>query len=98
MKRIKFNDEVVKPYIEEIANLGISRHQINVEQITRIQKLLKIHELNDIEELRAIRNSVVKLLNDEMDKYHTKDYFDAENFDKYDWEMKGCIMVIDSRI
>ena len=32
MEKFKFNDDAVKPFVEEIANLGISKNQINEEQ------------------------------------------------------------------
>lgn len=98
MYNFKFKDEAVRPHIEEIANLGISRHIINEEQISRIEELLKVYDYSEIEELRALRNSVVKLFEEEKDKYRYEGYFDEANFDKYDWAMKGCIMVIDSRM
>ena len=63
MVKFRFNDEAVAPHIETIANLGIKRHFIEHEQIMKIKELLNIDEL-DIEELRAVRNSVVKLFNE----------------------------------
>ena len=98
MEKFKFNDDAVKPFVEEIANLGISKNQINEEQYSKIEELLKVYDYSEIEELRAVRNSVVKLFEKEKDKYRYEGYFDEKNFDKYDWAMKGCIMIIDSRM
>lgn len=92
MTRFQFNDEAVKPYIEVIANLGIGRHFINADQINSIKEILKIDELN-INELRAVRNSVVKLFHETEDKQKT---YEDEN--KYHYAMSGTVMVIDSRI
>ena len=92
MVKFKFNDKAVAPHIETIANLGIKRHFIEHEQIMKIKELLNIDEL-DIEELRAVRNSVVKLFTERQDVQTS--YDEAE---RYEWAMKGCLLVIDSRI
>ena len=93
MVKFKFNDEVVKPHIEAIANLGIQRHHIEFEQIMKIKELLNIDSFESVEELRAVRNSVVKLFGDKEDEQ--KSYEEAE---RYHWAMSGCVMVIDSRM
>ena len=72
MVKFRFNDEAVAPHIETIANLGIKRHFIEHEQIMKIKELLNIDEL-DIEELRAVRNLVVKLFNEKEDEQKTYD-------------------------
>ena len=92
MVKFKFNDEAVAPHIETIANLGIKRHFIEHEQIMEIKELLNIDEL-DIEELRAVRNSVVKLFNEKEDEQKTYD-----EADRYRFAMSGTVMVIDSRM
>ena len=92
MVKLRFNDEAVEPHIETIANLGIKRHFIEHEQIMKIKELLNIDEL-DIEELRAVRNSVVKLFNEKEDEQ--KNYDEA---DRYRFAMSGTVMVIDSRM
>ena len=92
MAKFRFNDEAVAPHIETIANLGIKRHFIEHEQIMKIKELLNIDEL-DIEELRAVRNSVVKLLNEREDEQKTYD-----EADRYRFAMSGTVMVIDSRM
>ena len=92
MVKFKFNDEAVAPHIETIANLGIKRHFIEHEQIMKIKELLNIDKL-DIEELRAVRNSVVKLFNEKEDEQKTND-----EADRYRFAMSGTVMVIDSRM
>lgn len=92
MVKFRFNDEAVAPHIEAIANLGIKRHFIEHEQIMKIKELLNIDEL-DIEELRAVRNSVVKLFNEKEDEQKTYD-----EADRYRFAMSGTVMVIDSRM
>lgn len=92
MVKFRFNDEAVAPHIETIANLGIKRHFIEHEQIMKIKELLSIDEL-DIEELRAVRNSVVKLFNEREDEQKTYD-----EADRYRFAMSGTVMVIDSRM
>ena len=92
MVKFKFNDKAVAPNIETIANLGIKRHFIEHEQIMKIKELLNIDEL-DIEELRAVRNSVVKLFNEKEDDQKT-----YEEADRYRYAMSGTVMVIDSRM
>ena len=92
MVKFKFNDKAVAPHIETIANLGIKRHFIEHEQIMKIKELLNIDEL-DIEELRAVRNSVVKLFNQKEDDQKT-----YEEADRYRYAMSGTVMVIDSRM
>ena len=93
MTKFKFNDEAVAPYVEEIASLGIKRHTIEYEQVLKIQELLKINSYKTIEELRAVRNSVVKLFSDKEDEQKT-----YEEADRYHYAMSGCVMVIDSRM
>ena len=92
MVKFKFKDKAVAPHIETIANLGIKRHFIEHEQIMKIKELLNIDEL-DIEELRAVRNSVVKLFNEKEDEQKT-----YEEADRYRYAMSGTVMVIDSRM
>lgn len=92
MVKFRFNDEAVAPHIETIANLGIKRHFIEHAQIMKIKELLNIDEL-DIEELRAVRNSVVKLFNEREDEQKTYD-----EADRYRFAMSGTVMVIDSRM
>ena len=92
MVKYKFNDNAVAPHIETIASLGIKRHVLEYEQIMKIKELLNIDEL-DIEELRAVRNSVVKLFNEKEDEQKT-----YEEADRYHYAMSGTVMVIDSRM
>lgn len=93
MEKFKFNDDAVKPFVEEIANLGISKNQINEEQYSKIEELLKVYDYSEIEELRAVRNSVVKLFNEKEDEQKTYD-----EADRYRFAMSGTVMVIDSRM
>ena len=93
MVKYKFNDEVVIPVLEELANVGVKRNKIEYELILKIQELLKINSYKTIDELRAVRNSVVKLFTEKQDLQTS--YDEAE---RYEWGMKGCLLVIDSRI
>ena len=92
MVRYKFNDEAVAPHVEFIAGLGIRRNYLDEAQMNKIHELLKIDE-KSIEELRAIRNSVVKLFSDKEDEQIS--YAEA---DRYHYAMNGVLVLIDSRI
>ena len=96
MKDLKFIDEFVESQLDKIANLNIDRHVINADQIEVIRNSLKLDNMS-IDELRVIRNSVVKLFGEKEDKYYeygkkTKSY---EEFDKYHNAMSGTVAVID---
>ena len=60
MAKYKFNDDAVNPVLEELAKVGVKRNKIEYEQILKIQELLKINTYKTIDELRTVRNSVVK--------------------------------------
>ena len=80
---ILFNDEFVNPHLKELLDLKIDRSIITNEQILEVTKILKLKN-NSEEQLRAKRNSVVKLLTDDV-------YNDAA------WAtMSGVTCVIDS--
>ena len=93
MAKYKFTDDAVNPVLEELAKVGVKRNKIEYEQILKIQELLKINTYKTIDELRAVRNSVVKLFTERQDVQTS--YDEAE---RYEWAMKGCLLVIDSRI
>ena len=84
-REIKFNDEFVKPRLGKLIELEIGRHTITKEQIRKAQEILEI-DGDTLDELRAKRNSVVKLL--------TKDRDDEKSWNT----MSGVTFVIDSRI
>lgn len=94
---VKYNDEFVAPKIEDIASLGIGEMIITAEQIQRVKEYLEIDKWS-IDELRAIRNSVVKLFSQKYSAYRIQDKTDWLSYDKYHNAMSGTVMVIDSRI
>lgn len=91
-KELKFNDEAVEPYIEELASLGIKEDYFDAEHLMKIQQLLKTKDMNSLEELEALRNSVCKLFLAKIDEQSTQ-----KEKDRYQWTLNGVILVIDSR-
>ena len=96
-RTVEFNDEFVAPKIEALVEIGIGKHTISPEQIEKVKELLNIAG-DDIEGLRAKRNSCVKLLAKEEDKYYNNQIQDFKNFDRYHNTLSGVTFVIDSRI
>lgn len=81
-KKIKFNDEFVKPRIEKLLNIGIQKRIITNDQIEEVKKVLEI-DGDNFDEVQAKRNSVVKLLSDDLHSQNT---------------MSGVTFVLDSRL
>lgn len=63
---ILLNDEFVGGHLNELLDLKIDRFIITAEQSSRVSELLEL-ENNSEAQLRAKRNSVVKLLTDDRD-------------------------------
>lgn len=93
MKEFKFNDEAVQPHIEELVNLEIGRSIITEHQIREVQRILKVHDYNDLEELRAVRNSLVRILSDKAEEATSR-----TEEERYNSTLSGCVFVIDSRM
>lgn len=80
---IPFNDNFVSERLAELLDLKIDRSVIDNDQIVNVIKILKLAG-NTEEQLRAKRNSVVKLLTEDRD-------------DEAAWAtMSGVTYVIDS--
>lgn len=84
-REIPFNDDFVSGRLSELLALKIDRSIITAEQISKVTELLELTNNSEVQ-LRAKRNSVVKLLTE--DKYR---YDDAA------WAtMSGATCVIDT--
>lgn len=64
----KFNDEFVKPKINDLLAIEIPRHFIPADKVKAVIKVLELNKELKFDELVAIRNSVVKLLSAEEKK------------------------------
>jgi len=63
---ISFNDDFVSGRLAELLALNIDMFVINEDQINRVSEILELSG-NTSEQLRAKRNSVVKLLTKDRD-------------------------------
>lgn len=82
-QEIIFDDEFVRPHLTELLDLKIDKSIITGEQIAKVTEILELPN-NSEAQLRAKRNSVVKLLTENV-------YDDAA------WAtMSGVTCVIDS--
>lgn len=60
MERV-FNDSAVLPVLPELLKLeGVNEMTISNEAIEKASKILKLNECEDREDVRAIRNSIVR--------------------------------------
>lgn len=83
LTEIPFNDDFVSEHLAELLALKIDRHVIEHDQIVKVVKILNLVDNTEVQ-LRAKRNSVVKLLTDDRD-------------DEAAWAtMSGVTCVIDS--
>lgn len=88
----KFNDEFVKPKINDLLAVDIPRHFISAEKVKTVIKVLELNKELKFDELVAIRNSVVKLLSSEEKKV-------AESSQELYWNtISGVVAVIDDFI
>lgn len=84
-REIPFNDDFVSGRLSELLALKIDRSIITAEQISKVTELLELTNNSEVQ-LRAKRNSVVKLLTENV-------YDDAA------WAtMSGITHVIDGHI
>ena len=89
---IKFNDEFVKPKINDLLAVDIPRHFIPAEKVKTVTEVLQLNTNQKADELIAIRNSVVKLLSAEEKKV-------AEEGQELYWNtISGVVAVIDDFI
>lgn len=83
LTEIPFDDDFVNEHLAELLALNIDRHVIENDQVVKVVKILNLVD-NTEAQLRAKRNSVVKLLTDDRD-------------DEAAWAtMSGVTCVIDS--
>lgn len=87
MREFKYNDEAVRPRIMRLMMVkGIDRHIITGDACKEVADILSLASYKDAEELRGVRNSVVKLLRENMktidDEYETLMHSGEDNAEK----------------
>lgn len=69
--------EITVKEFEGLNKIKFDRMFINYEQIKQVMKILNISNRDDLEYVRAIRNSIIKHYSDKICEYRDK------NFDKH---------------
>lgn len=68
---------------------------ISYEQISEVQGILGIDINDDIEYIRAIRNSIVRYYGDKASKYYNENTHDFENHKKYQVRLSAITCALD---
>lgn len=95
-KNGKFNcAELNYRQVKKLVNMEIGLHVITKEDIDKIIEILNLDEINDVEELRAVRNSVVLYLGDYEEIYGE---FDEKKSFQIMTNISGITAVIDDKM
>ncbi len=79
--------------LEQLSNMKIDKHFISAADIEKVTDILDLDNLNTEEDLRAVRNSVVRYFMDESDT--SSDY---DLYSQRQTTMSGIVAVIDSKL
>lgn len=94
MKNIRFA-ELSYTQISKLAKLEVGRHVISEADIKKVEEILKLNEINDCDELTAIRNSVVLNLGDLAEQFGE---YDMKKAMQIETNESGIVAVIDSKL
>lgn len=95
-KNGKFNcAELNYRQVKKLADMEIGLHVITKEDIDKVIEILNLDEINDVEELRAVRNSVVLYLGDYEEIYGE---FDEKKSFQIMTNISGITAVIDDKM
>lgn len=89
--RFWFDYERVDAVLDELIEVPIDTFTVSKESMDKIRSLLKLDELFDEIELRAVRNAVVDRLHDLTEK-------NEADWRKYHLAMSGITAVIDNEL
>lgn len=67
MADFRYNDEVVIPNMDRVMKVeGVNRHTMSASAIEEILKIFGVENATDPEDVRAVRNSVVRYLHNKI--------------------------------
>lgn len=93
--RFVFDYDRVDAVLMDLVEVEIGRFTVSKESCERIRKLLGLADLNTEEELRAVRNAVVRRMNsfrDEIGEDNIKDLWELQT------QISGITAVIDNEL
>ena len=95
-KNGKFNcAELSYRQVKKLVDMEIGAHIITKAQCDEVKEILELDEINDVEELRAVRNSVVMYLGDYEEIYGE---FDSNKSFQIMTNISGITAVIDDKM
>lgn len=93
--RFVFDYDRVDAVLQELLDVEIGRYTVSQESFEKIRSLLGLADLNTEEELRAVRNTVVRRMNsiqDEIGEDNFKDIMALQT------QISGITAVIDNEL
>jgi len=93
--RFVFDYDRVDAVLQELLDVEIGRYTVSQESFEKIRSLLGLADLNTEEELRAVRNAVVRRMNsiqDEIGEDNFKDIMALQT------QISGITAVIDNEL
>lgn len=94
--RFWFDYDRVDAVLDELMKVPIDRYTVSKSSMDKIKDLLKLDELNEEIELRAVRNAVVDRLYNKMEECDSKNDIDS-SFDIH-LHISGITAVIDNEL
>ena len=82
---------------EKLNKIEFDEMFIKWEEIDQVKKILNIDDEDDIEYVRAVRNSIVKYYGNKTSKYYCDgDMLDYENYNKYQIKLSAITCALDT--
>ena len=82
---------------EKLNKIEFDEMFISWEEIDQVKKILNVTDEDDIEYIRAVRNSIVRYYGDKTSKYyHNGDMLDYENYNKYQINLSAITCALDT--
>jgi hypothetical protein len=93
--RFVFDYDRVDAVLQELLDVEIGRYTVSQESFEKIRSLLGLADLNTEEELRAVRNAVVRRMNSVQDEIGEDNFKDIMALQT---QISGITAVIDNEL
>ena len=88
--------QIPEEILDELNAIEFDRFLISQEQIALVKSILGISSNDDIEYVRAIRNSIVRYYGKFIEMYSDEKIQDFVNFEKYNTKMSAITCALDT--
>ena len=88
--------QIPQETLEKLNAIEFDRVFITQEQISQVKSILNVSDSDDIEYVRAIRNSIVKYYEQFTTMYLNDEVRDFANFEKYNTKMSAITCALDT--